>query len=74
MASEVREQGLEDNEIVTLCDDVSGSGIATGEFRYVLKQVEGNFQMMIDDGVLADPIEGGHGALEVGFGEPLLRE
>jgi hypothetical protein len=74
LTGEVREQGLKGDEIVALCDDVSGSRLTTGEFRHALEQVEGNFQVVFDDGVLVDPVEGGHGASEVGFREPLLRE
>jgi len=61
LTGEVREQGFEGDEIVTLRDDVAASRIAAGELRHILEQVEGNFQVVFDDGILADPVEGGHG-------------
>src|SRR5688572_24362293 len=56
----VRKQGFEGDEIVSLNDEIARSRITTGEIRHILEQVEGNFQVMVDDGLLADPVEGGH--------------
>ena len=66
----VWEQRLEGDEVVSLDDEVAGAGVTAGEVRHVLEQVERHFQVMFDDGFLADPIECGH-EIQVGIaGDP----
>jgi hypothetical protein len=57
----VWKQGLERDEIVALDDEVANAGVAAAELWHVLEQVERHFMVMFDDGILADPIESGHG-------------
>lgn len=41
-------------------EEVAGSRIAHGKTRVVFEEPEGDLPVMVQDGGLADPFEGGH--------------
>ncbi len=62
------QQGLEGDQVVALHQEVVGVGRAHGAVLVLFQQVEGDVPVVVDDGVFADPVEGGHGALGVARG------
>lgn len=47
-------------EITHLKRKITAIGVANGQVRLAFEQAKRYFFVMVDDGVFADPIEGGH--------------
>ena len=56
----IGKERFEPDEVVALHDQIAAAGVTAGELGHVLEQMERNLQVMVDDGVLADPVECGH--------------
>ena len=68
LALVVREEGFEGEEVVPFDDEIAGAGFPATEFWHVLQEVEGDGEVVVDDGFFADPVERGHLGQVVGGG------
>ncbi len=60
LSSVVGQQRLERDEVVALDDEVAAAGVAAGEIGHVLEEMERDVMVVVDDGVLPDPVQGRH--------------
>jgi hypothetical protein len=61
LAGVVGEEGLEGQEVVAFDQEVAASGIADGELRVAAQEMIRNLAMVVEDSLLADPVQRRHG-------------
>lgn len=65
LAGVVREQRLEGFEVVALHEQVAGFGVAGAAGFIAMQQPVGDVAVVVDDRLLADPVQGGRIAVEI---------